>query len=364
MTNGLARIAAGACILALAACSSGDGDDSAKISALEADLEKAQGELETAQGDLTKAQGDLETARTDLTAAETEASNLRAEADALMFYNGFVGNRRISGNFAEETRADDGSLLTIEFSGAEQNRADIVLDRTEDTPPAIGDATGERFDGENMPRRGVMAHNVAVLYRIPLGENSVLQYGWWAAEGNSAGRTWMERYGPLVSARPIGGITGIQDSDIAEMTGSATFEGHAAGLYAISNPDAGHNESGEFIADAMLTVNFDDASASGMIDGFVAGGEEKGWTVSLLSQGFVTGTPAGSFTSPRNNDRAEVQWTISDAQNTPGQSGANWWFAALVEDAEDSTAMGAIGEFSARYTNIGAMSGTFGAKKQ
>ena len=331
MRRELNRIAIGACILALAACSSG-GDDSAKISSLEADLADAN----------------------------TALSDHQAATAAAMHYHGLDGSRRISGRFSEEVRADDGSTLTIEFSGEEQDRADIVLDRTDDTPPPIGDALGEEFDGTNMPRPGVTAHNVAVLYRIPLGADSVLQYGWWAAEGsNSAGRTWIERYGPFVSAR--GDFAGVRD--IAGMTGQAVFEGHAAGVYAISNPAAGHNESGAFTADAMLTVDFDNASASGTIGSFVAAGEEKEWTVSLLSQGFSTGAPS-AFTSPPRNGRAEVQWTISAEQDTPGESGANWWFASLVQDGTDNAIMGAVGEFSAQYTNIGRMHGTFGAKRQ
>ena len=382
MTNGLARIAAGACILALAACSSGS-DDSARISALESDLAKARtdlgtaqtdlatarGDLATARGDLSEAQtdletaqGDLETARTDLTTARTALSDQQAATEAAMHYHGLDSGRFISGFDLEETRAEDGSTLTIEFSGAREGRADIVLDRTDDTLPPLGDATGERFEGTSTPRTGVTANNVAVLYRTPLGEDGFLQYGWWQAEGsNSAGRTWIENFGQFVSAR--GNIAGVRD--FTGMTGEATFVGHAAGIYAISNPAAGHNESGAFTADAMLTVDFDDASASGTIDGFVAGGEEKGWTVSLLSQGFDPDRgPAGLFSSPPRNGQAEVQWMISADRNTPGDSGANWWSASLIQNRADSETMGAVGNFNAHYTNIARMTGTFGAHKQ
>ena len=103
-----------------------------------------------------------------------------------------------------------------------------------------------------------------------------------------------------------------------------------------------------------LTVDFDNGSASGTIDGFVAAGEEKAWTVSLLSQGFSTGAPVGSFTSPPRNDRAEVQWTISAEQNAPGDSGFNWWQAILVRDGTESETMGAVGGFNAHGIRISA----------
>ena len=334
-------------IAALAACSSSDGD-SDKISKLETDLAAANEALGSA--------------RSDLDTANEALSDHRAETAAAMHYYGLDSARRISGFNHEEARADDGSTLTIEFSGPEEHRADIVLDRTEDTPPPAGDAQGERFMGTSTPRTGVSANNVAVLYRIPLGADSFLQYGWWRAQGsNSAGRTWIENYGQLISARPVGGVTGV--ADISAIQGQATFEGSAAGIYAISNPAAGHNDSGEFTADAMLAVDFDGGTASGTIDNFVAAGEEKAWTVSLLSQEFTPGTRFGSFTSPPRNGRAEVQWALSDEQNTPGDSGANWWTASLIRDGADSETMGAIGGFNAWYTNIGRMTGAFGAKK-
>ena len=217
MRQGLRKIAVGACILALAACSS--GDDSARIDSLEADLAAAN----TALSD----------ANTALSDANTALSDHQAATAAAMHYSGLDGSRSISGRNSEEARAADGSTLTIRFSGAEASRADIVLDRTEETPPPTGDAQGERFEGPSMPRPGVSANNVAVLYRTPLGADSVLQYGWWLAEAsNSAGRMWIENFGHFVSAR--GDFVGVQD--IAPIQGQAVFEGHAAGIYAISNP--------------------------------------------------------------------------------------------------------------------------------
>ena len=195
-----------------------------------------------------------------------------------------------------------------------------------------------------------MAKTVAVLYRTPLGAESFLQYGWWQTEmTNSAGRRWFASHGQLISAR--GEIAGIRD--IAELQGQATFEGHAADIYAISNPAEGQNDSGEFTADAMLAVDFGDGSATGTIDNFVAAGQRKGWTVELQRGEFLQGGFRGGAS----------EWTISADQTAPGDSNANWWNGFLVEDRTDET-MGAVGGFSAAYTNIGRMKGTYGVKKQ
>ena len=70
---------------------------------------------------------------------------------------------------------------------------------------------------------------------------------------------------------------------------------------------------------------------------------------SLLRQGYLR----GGFQSERNGV-AEVQWTISADQTTPGDSSGNWWNGFLVEDRTDET-MGAVGGFGEEYTNIGRM---------
>lgn len=342
MTNGLARFAAGACILALAACSS-DSDDSARISALEADLAKAKSELET---------------------ANTALSDHQADTAARRLYFDLATNRRVHVRNAAERRAADGSTLTLEFSGPEQHRANIELTRAaEQAPGQLGEWSGERYEGTSDLEGSPPATTVAVLYRAPMGAASYLQFGWWQTEStNSAGRSWFSSFGAVTT--PTGGEALTFVEDVADLTGTATFAGHAAGLFAISNPARNNNASGEFTADATLTVDFDDGSASGMIDNFSAGGEQKEWTVSLLRQEFAPGTPVGVFSSPPANGRAEVEWALSTDENTPGTSGANWWWAWMVADAADANAMGAIGQFNAEYQSIGRMHGTFGAKKQ
>ena len=308
---------------AVSGCGSDGNDDSARVSGLETDLE----------------------------AAERALSDLQAEVAANAQYNGLSFSNRVSAFDHEEMRAADGSTLTIGFSDAQVDGPDIVLDLAAgDPPPQLGDWQGERFESGSDS-----AKTVAVLYRTPLGAESFLQYGWWQTEmTSSSGRRWFDRHGQLVSARDE--IAGVQD--IAELRGQATFEGHAAGIYAISNPAEGQNDSGEFTADAMLAVDFDDGSATGTIDNFLAAGERKGWTVSLLRQGFLR----GGFRSDPDGD-AEVQWTISADQTAPGDSTGNWWSGYLVEDRTDGT-LGAVGGFGAAYTNIGRMNGTYGVKKQ
>ncbi|MDE0175462.1 MAG: hypothetical protein OYH76_03535 [Defluviicoccus sp.] len=327
----IAAIAAAA--LLLGACSSNDnGDDSAKVSNLEADLE----------------------------AAERALSDLRAEGTAWLQYSGLHSSNRISSADTREFRADDGSTLTIEFQNRHADRPDLVLDRAADDPPQFGEWRGERFERAGDPQADPSAKNVAVLYRTPLGAEGHLVYGWWQTEmSNSSGRSWFDDYGQLFTV--TGDLPLVRD--ITGLQGRAIFEGHAAGIYAISNPAEGQNEGGEFTADASLTIDIADGSATGTIDNFVAAGDPKEWTVSLLRQEFDPDRGFPGFVSAPGNGRAEVQWTISADQTTPGNSQGNWWNGFLFEDRTDET-MGAIGGFHAQYTNIGRMTGTYGVKRQ
>ena len=311
---------------AVSGCGSDGSDDSARVSALEADLNGAQKAL----------------------------SALRAEYAADVQWWGLHFENRVGIGGAEETRAADGSSLTIEFSGDHADRPDIVLHpAAANPPPQLGDWQGERFESSPDPEADDKSKTVAVLYRTPWGAN-FLQYGWWQTEmTDSAGRSWFDSHGRLISAR---GDDFSPIRDIAGLQGQATFEGHAAGIYAIWNPAEGQNDSGEFTADASLAVDFEDGSATGTIDNFVAAGQQKGWTVSLLGGEFRPGQRAGSF-------RGAVRWTISADQATPGESGANWWTGSFLEDRTDET-MGGVGTFNAQYTTIGRLTGAFGVKEQ
>ena len=203
MNSALRTLLGAASIATLAACSSSD-DNSARVSELESDLAAANAAVENANAAL---------------------SDHRAETAAAMHYHGLAGDRYISGRVHEEARADDGSTLTIEFSGPEASRADIVLDRAEDTPPPAGEAQGERFAGTGTPRPGVSAETVAVLYRTPLGTDSVLQYGWWQARGEQQRRKNVDRKLRAIRFGKSPQTSSRLSSDIAGMSGQAVFEG-------------------------------------------------------------------------------------------------------------------------------------------
>ena len=76
----------------------------------------------------------------------------------------------------------------------------------------------------------------------------------------------------------------------ATLTGSATYNGHAAGKFAISDPLSG-GDAGHFTADATLTANFGTAATetannangiSGTLSNFMANDEAVDWEVTLL----------------------------------------------------------------------------------
>ena len=144
--------------------------------------------------------------------------------------------------------------------------------------------------------------------------------------------------------------------NISALTGTATYSGIAAGKYGIYSPLGGTNSGGSFTATATLTADFgtatDGGSVSGMIDGFVASGQERNWTVELKETPIDAGN--NSF---RNLERGSTQWRIPGGR-APSSLVSGWW-GGTFRSADALT-----GGFNASYWNVGRMTGSFGALKQ
>ena len=72
----------------------------------------------------------------------------------------------------------------------------------------------------------------------------------------------------------------------ADLTGGATYAGHAAGKFAMSNPLDGTGDGGHFTADATLTAKFGKRRAhnggvTGTLDNFMANDQSVPWSVAL-----------------------------------------------------------------------------------
>ena len=155
------------------------------------------------------------------------------------------------------------------------------------------------------------------------------------------------------------GLTG-DDSNVvtglAAATGSATYQGPAAGRYAVYEPDTGDSGIGSFTASATLQADFETDMVSGTITGF---SNDPGWSLALKRKEIIRGTVTA----------AEVTWTID---GLPDDSGT--WEAAFYANLpiEGGTITyqphGIAGTFQAEYDPSGegaraALIGAFGAHR-
>ena len=151
-------------------------------------------------------------------------------------------------------------------------------------------------------------------------------------------------------------------SNFADATGTATYQGPAAGRYAVYEPDTGESGIGSFTASATLQADFDATptnTVSGMITGF---SNDPSWSLAL-KRGNITGD--GKIEAAEDT----VTWTID---GVPDDSGT--WEAAFYANlpAENQTITyqphGIAGTFQAEYDPSGvgaraAVIGGFGAHR-
>lgn len=145
-------------------------------------------------------------------------------------------------------------------------------------------------------------------------------------------------------------------ADFAQLQGSATYRGPAAGRYVIQ-PLLGAARAGDFTASATLQVDFADAANAGSVTGtvqnFVAGGESVDWSVALGSAALAADGSIGS---------GATTWTIGRQQGAT--TGSPAWSGRLRDVDADKVPQTATGSFAAAYGDIGRLSGAFGATKE
>ena len=109
---------------------------------------------------------------------------------------------------------------------------------------------------------------------------------------------------------------------LTDATGSATYQGPAAGRYAVYEPDTGDSGIGSFTASATLQADFDADTVSGTITGF---SNDPSWSLALKRKDVTGGTVTA----------AEVTWTID---GVPDDSGT--WEAAFYANNSRSRTIG------------------------
>ena len=129
-------------------------------------------------------------------------------------------------------------------------------------------------------------HVEGATVEVSVADADYLYFGWWLQKDDDDLPTL------------AGAFTGVQGTAIVSLLtnpnvagGTATYTGHAAGKFAVSDP-LGADNAGHFTADATLTAVFAmDAvggGLSGTLDNFMANDDEAmPWSVTLLRRGWV-----------------------------------------------------------------------------
>ncbi len=201
---------------------------------------------------------------------------------------------------------------------------------------------------------------------VDVADTDYLHYGFWLKRttDSDGAVTYNE-------VETFAGSSIDQSSALDRVTGKATYDGGATGVYVretykTSDGSVDTATSGHFMADASLTAYFgqtvDDPdtagvneagrippamlnSLSGTIDNFVlSGGEANDWSVNL-AQGDVN-----------------ADGTASGVANGGGDAGT-WGATFHGPTADDTQPHSVVGEFNANFGN-GTVAGAFGARKQ
>ncbi|MDE0004535.1 MAG: hypothetical protein OXQ29_17745 [Rhodospirillaceae bacterium] len=180
-------------------------------------------------------------------------------------------------------------------------------------------------------------------------------YGWWlhtAEDGTLTASAFADNKGADPTALAI-----------ADLQGTATYTGGAAGKYALYSATGGTNDAGHFTARATLNATFGEThEISGTIDNFMgADGESRDWSVTLNESTVSdTGGIAGDPAEDGNTDPQMTVWTIG---GTAADAGGQW-SGNLQAAGDDGVPSIGTGTFHSTYSTGGQMVGAFGVKKQ
>ncbi|MCY4274402.1 MAG: hypothetical protein OXE41_03250 [Gammaproteobacteria bacterium] len=193
-------------------------------------------------------------------------------------------------------------------------------------------------------------------------KNVYAYYGWWLDTGATG-----DKYQVNVFSGTTGTAAADADarrfSEVAATTGTATYEGGAAGKYAIYSEVPKAHESGHFTANAKLTADFDATvnTLKGTIDKFMVDGKEKaGWSISLTSTESDGSDGTQNISASTNYDgiTAIAEWKIGD--NDP-ESGT-WGNVHFHDVGDDQVPNHVTGQFDIT-NNRAEIIGAFGATK-
>ena len=268
-----------------------------------------------------------------------------------------------------------------------------------DAPPAITGWTGSAREWSRTADGGVTTTDTVTVYSKASSGESYLSFGWWSRVhdsidvglgtfGNAPFRSTLHKSRAndlaLQAAWPRGANVFVAGrhkywpggfAELKALSGTATYTGAAAGLWAEREAGERDGASGAFTADATLTADFDHApflALSGSIDNFrdAAGASLGDWTATLANEtGGVTGGThnGGGFVSHGNTAGS------ADGRNWSGGWVAQF-FRRAASDSQAALPTAVGGAFQAHHGTpamaaendqgfVGAI-GAFGAEKQ
>ena len=221
-----------------------------------------------------------------------------------------------------------------------------------------------------------------------------LAFGWWLNKGSDGNPDDVRL---LMSATGLGMMRNTASTGGAVLRGDATYEGAAAGKYAMASQTDDTYEGGHFTAMATLTVDFDadntpatvandrdGVAISGMIDNFRTGDVSRpDWSVKLMvdndDDDDTPMAPVGSLVRGPDADntfRMLTEWSTGAAQTGTGTWTADFYDGRAppapagtnIGNEPDNTMlpMAVVGTFNAHVGGTGAgavgrIQGAFGA---
>ena len=192
-----------------------------------------------------------------------------------------------------------------------------------------------------------------------VADTGYLEFGWWKREDSDDEATHATAYARLI---PGSGDSSAAAVDLGtRQTGSATYMGKAAGLFAIRDTQRSQDDdSGHFTADAMLKATFSGAATGSTLEGEITkfrlddGNTDPGWSVKLKKV-----TYDDSNTDFRGG---KTEWTTSAGK---GDAGGNWGAEMYDTNKADNSSLpdSVAGTFHSAIGETHQMRGAFGAEK-
>jgi len=178
---------------------------------------------------------------------------------------------------------------------------------------------------------------------------NLASYGWWL---NKSADDWTVEV--FAGTYGGGGTIAVAATIADTVSGTATYEGGAAGKYALTSSTGGTNAAGHFTADATLTATFGAMDKfKGTIDNFKDGegnSIDGKWSVDLMESTIGS----GSAIPP-----ADTAWKMDGKGTKSGK-----WNGAIWATGDDGLPGVVTGTFNAHLGSEGRMAGAFGADKQ